>query len=141
MPLRPFILLINGLLVTSVFALGADYYINNGAGFGYVLPDYFYWFVIIGVLGMSVMWTLVHMLGGCLFGMAAGGVWDGLKLGFVLGAGLGVSRLWPYTMAWTAGIFAGDAPLMHILLWGMATGLLFGLNRFVMYFWGHLHNE
>lgn len=138
---KPFLFLFNALLISSVFALGADTYVNGGAGFGYILPEYFYYFVMFGVAGMSVMWTLVHMLGGCLFGMAAGGIWDGIKLGFTLGAGLGLSRLWPYSMAWAAGIFAGDGPWLHIIGFVLLTGILFGLNQFVMYFWNNIHSN
>lgn len=137
--LKPLQFLLNAILISSVFTLGADKYVNDGAGFGYILPDYFYYFVMIGVLGMSLMWTVLHVLGGCFFGFAAGGVWDGLKMGFLLGLGLGLSRLWPYSLAWAGGIFAGNAPLLPIIGFLCLSGLLFALNQIVMYFWNNVH--
>lgn len=139
MSLKPILFIINALLISSVFALGVNEHINSGEGFGYILPEYFYIAVAVGVLGVSVVWTFLHVLGGCLFGIAAGGLWDGIKLGLLLGLGLGLSRLWPYVMAWTAGIFAGNAPLLPILGWGFLAIILFGLNRMVMYFWNNIH--
>lgn len=141
MSLKPLIFIINTILISSVCALGAEQYVNNGAGFGYVLPDYFYTFVFIGVLGVSLVWALLHILGGCLFGMAAGGFWDGVKLGVFLGVALGLSRLWPYVVAWTVGILAGNAPLMPILGYAFLALVLFGLNRVVLYFWGNINPE
>ena len=138
--LKPLWILLQALLVMSTFALATNAYINDGAGFGYVLPDYFYYFVIFGIAGISALWALVHIVGGGLFGMAAGGVLDGMKLGLVLGVGIGISRVWLYVLAWGAGAFAGQAPIWHVVGFGVLGALLYALNRFVMYFWNNIHN-
>ena len=72
-------------------------------------------FVYGGVLGISLLWALMHAVSGCLMGMAAGGILDGLRLGGALGLVNGVARLWPYILTFGAiGFFVG-APVWHVV--------------------------
>lgn len=139
--LAPVWFVLQGLFFMGVVALGADTYINAGQGFGYEIPQWFYLFVGLGVIGIPAFWAVCHIIGGGLFGMAAGGIWDGMKLGFVLGGGMAVARLWPYAGAWGVGTFVGEGPIWIVVVSFMLAGFLYGLNKFVMYFWRNLHKE
>jgi hypothetical protein len=129
---------INSIVVLGVVALSIDYY--DPSMIAYKIPDMVTQLVLLAVVGVSIFWTVCHVVGGGLLGMAAGGVFDGVKMGLLLGIGLGISRLWPHTLAWAMGAFVAQGPVWHIVLLVVAALTLFGLNSVMRYFWGSIQN-
>lgn len=123
--------LIHLIVMAVVAALAANLF--NGF-LGEVHP-YVYYGVAGLVAIMPVMWAAIHLGGGLLLGIASGGVLDGLRLGFLLGMGMALSKLWPAAFGIGIGIFAGGGPR----LWGgtaLFVGvLLFALDRALHFFW------
>jgi hypothetical protein len=118
-----------------VAALVANLYANNGTGYGYDIHPYIYYAVAAAVLVVPAFWCSMHLCGGILIGIAAGGLVDGLKLGLLLGLGMAVSKLWPYFFAAATGCYVGQGPLVYTI-GGIIVGLLlFGIDRALMYFW------
>jgi hypothetical protein len=130
--------LISSIVVLGVAALSVDYY--DPGMIAYKIPDIVTQLVLLAVVGVSIFWTVCHVVGGGLLGMAAGGIFDGIKMGLLLGIGLGISRLWPHTLAWATGAFVAEGPVWHIVLLVVSAVVLFGLNSTMRYFWGSIQN-
>lgn len=134
------------LVAMAVAALVAHQYYDGGQGFPYLrmfpLSDYLYWAVALGALVVPVFWAVTHLCGGILFGIAAGGLLDGVKLGLILGLGMAVAKVWPFVLAGAVGVYAGDGPLIYCI-GGVILGIaLYGLDWALTYFWnstGHGH--
>lgn len=123
------------IVALCVGALAANLFFNHGAGFGYAIHPYVYYAVAAAALASSVFWALTHMVAGCFFGIAAGGLLDGLKLGLILGLGMAAAKLWPYVSAAGVGVWAVGGPLGYGI-GGVVLGmLLFALNKVLEYFW------
>lgn len=124
--------LIHTLLLLGTFVCASNYYMN----FQYDIPEYFYWFVFIGVIGVSVAWSFFHVVGGSLFGLAGGDVSDGVKMGAILGLGDALGRLWPYFFAWAGAAFffaEGEQWHTYAALGGMA--VCFVIKQMMRYIW------
>ena len=128
--------LFQSIIWMGVVVLAIDYY--DVTLIPYEIPALIEHMVIIGVLGVSLFWAILHVVGGGLFGLAASGVVDGLKMGLLLGMGLGISRLWSHCLAWAIGCFAADGPLWHMISLGFVALILLGLNSSMRYFWGSI---
>lgn len=124
------------LVVMFVVALlTANLFYDNGAGFGFPVPDYVYYAVAALVGLMPVTWAVLHLGGGLLLGIAGGGVLDGLRLGFLLGMGMAISKLWPSAFGVGLGVFLGGGPLGWSITALVVGGLLFGLDKALHFFW------
>lgn len=130
--------LLQSILALAIIALSVDHY--NPTLISYQIPEFIEQLCILGVFGVALFWVLVHLIGGGLLGMAAQGMTDGVKMGLLLGIGTGAARLWPHTLAWGIGCFAASGPVSHIILMGVTSGILFGLNSCLKYFWGNIQN-
>ena len=60
-------------IILVVTALVANYYANNGAGYGVTIPPYVYYGVLGLVTVVPVFWAITHLCGGLLMGIASGG--------------------------------------------------------------------
>ena len=135
---KPIWLIVHTFLLLSVAGLSVDYY--DPTLITYEIPEYVRQFTIFGVFGLSLAWVFFHVIGGSLFGMAAGGVWDGARMGLMLGVGIAFCRLWTYLIAWAVGGFAASAPVWHMVCAVVLAVILFGLSQFMHYFWGHVQS-
>jgi hypothetical protein len=99
------------------------------------VPAYVYWGVAAAALIMPAFWALTHLCGGVLFGLAAGGLLDGLKLGLILGLGMALSKCWPYALGVAGGVYLGGGPLLYVVAGVGAAVVLFGLDKALQYFW------
>lgn len=123
---------LHGILMLGTLALTYDFYGQLDAP----LPEVITWVVYLGVFGISVGWALVHALLGCLMGMAAGGIWDGLKLGVILGGLLSIGRLWPYLITFSIGSFLCQSPLWLIIVPFLLGLACLGIYTFTKFMWG-----
>ncbi|HEX2859903.1 MAG TPA: hypothetical protein VHP58_06890 [Alphaproteobacteria bacterium] len=131
--MKAFYISFRSFVALLVAALVANFY--GGLGYQYDLHPYVYYGTAIAVLAIPVFWCSMHLCGGVLIGVAAGGLIDGLKLGMLLGIGMGLSKLWPYVLAAAAGCYIGKGPMVYVV-GGVVVGiLLFGIDRALMYFW------
>lgn len=126
-------LVLHTILVLGVVALTYDYY----GQLDYELPDIIKYVVYAGVLGISVLWALLHAFGGGLMGMAGGDILDGIKLGSILGMAMAVGRLWPFLIAFSVGSFLCQAVWWH---WVTAAALgvcCLAVHLGVNFIWSH----
>jgi len=125
--------IIHTVLMMGTLALTYEYY----GQLHHDIPEMLRYFIYAGVAGVSIVWAVGHALGGSILGMAAGGVWDGVKLGSMLGLAMSFSRLWPYFLAFSVGAFLCEAPNWHTIGAILLTIIAFGLNLAVKYIWSH----
>lgn len=131
------------LVAFAVLAITYHYYAmlhGNAEGLP-TLEPIIYYVVAAAVFVVPLFWAFTHLCGGLLFGIAAGGVMDGLKLGLILGLGLSVGKLWPYVAAAAVGTYLGQGPALYV--WGGAAlaVLLFALDKVMFYFWQSTTNR
>ncbi len=85
------------------------------------VPETLQYLTYVGVVGISVVWALVNVIGGGILGMTGGSILEGLKMGLILGCAISLGRIWPYAM--TVGLVAlffaqGILPGVIILIFG-----------------------
>lgn len=124
-----------GVIALAVMGLVADFYAFGGAGYGYEIHPYVYYAVALLALTVPVFWAFTYMCGGVMFGIAAGGFFDGVKMGFTLGLGVALGKAWPYVAAGAAGIYIGGGPMIYLVAAIALAVLLFGLDKALEYFW------
>lgn len=124
------------IISLMIIALVANYFAGQrGVYFVFNLPIYVYYGVAAAALFVPVFWAVMHMCGGVLFGIAAGGLLDGLRLGITLGVGMALGKLWPYVLATGIGVYLGGGPLYYTIVCTIVAVLLFALDRVIAYFW------
>ncbi|MBI1309086.1 MAG: hypothetical protein GC129_04435 [Proteobacteria bacterium] len=117
-----------------VMAVTANFYARGGQQW-HAVGEGVYYAVLIAVLIVPAFWAVMHLCGGMLFGVAAGGFLDGCRLGITLGLGMALGKMWPYVTAYGMGVYLGGGPLLYCI-GGVVLGvLLFGLDRVMHYFW------
>jgi hypothetical protein len=134
--MRGILSLVHLLLIAGTFAISCDYY----GGFNIDIPEWFRYFVGFGVIGISILWTIVHIVGGSLMGMAGGTALDGLKMGLFIGGAASIGRLWPYAFAWAGGafIYAPGSDILHTII-PIVAGFVFLIVNFVVkYLWSQV---
>lgn len=127
--------LMNIVVIVLVAALAANYFHDNGNGYGFEVHAYVYYGVGALVAFMPVFWAITHVCGGLLLGIASGGVLDGLRLGVLLGLGMALSKLWPAAFGVALGAYIGDGLNSYVYLAAVAGVLLFALDKILQYFW------
>lgn len=127
--------ILQGLVALVVMGLAANFFANGGMGYGVPIHAYVYYGVAVASLAIPAFWAVTHLCGGILFGLAAGGFLDGVKLGLTLGLGMAFSKLWPTVLAIGAGIMLGKGPLLYAAICLILSVLLFALDRVLHYFW------
>ncbi|MDD9912882.1 MAG: hypothetical protein OXR68_04640 [Alphaproteobacteria bacterium] len=125
--------MLQSVVTMGVLALSVDFY--NPAVFAYEIPQILETLVVAGVVGVSLFWAILHVVVAGLLGLAANGVVDGIRMGLLLGVGLGISRLWPHCLAWGAGSVIAEGPLWHAIGLGVIALVLLVLNSAMRYFW------
>lgn len=121
---------IHGILMVGVMALTYEYFDNLPEGYetsveAIKIPVYF------GVLGISVLWAAGHAVFGGIMGMAAGSVWDGIKLALILGTANSVGRLWPYVLTFAIGAFLNHAENWVVIISFLGSLACFGVYMFI----------
>lgn len=136
--------MLNGLLWTYRILVGLmvgavvyDYFNAQTLNIPATLDPFIDTVVILAVLAEPVFWAFTHLCGGLLMGMAAGGVWDGLKLSFILGVGFAVARMWPYVLGGAAGVLMGGGPALYGYGGLVLAFVLFMLDYAMSWFWKH----
>lgn len=119
------------LLIMGTFAVSYNYY----QGFPYEIPLFFYIFLGLGVVGVSVVWVVGHIIGAGAFGLAGGDFWDGMKMGAMIGGCQALGRLWPYMLAWAFGAFFGEGPNWHTVVSFVMFMAMLAVSRLVAYIW------
>lgn len=125
---------IHAFLYTCTLALSANYF----GHLNYQVPDVVYYGVVVAVFGVSLLIALGNMIGGGLMGLTAGGVWDGMRLGLILGIGTAIGRLWPYML-----IIAAVAFIYKVAAWVWILSLLggaicYGVHYLMRMIWSHV---
>ena len=119
------------ILYLCTLALSYNYY----SGMQHQVPELMYYVVMVSVIGVSMMIALGHMVGGGLMGLTSGGIWDGMKLGIMLGLGGAVGRLWPYLFIIAGVAFICKGPLWHWLGALVAGGICFAVHYIMSFIW------
>ncbi len=131
--------LLNLIGAALVGLLTAHYFYDGGAGLPYLrdigVHDYIYYAAGIGVFLIPAFWAVTHICGGIFFGIAAGGLLDGMKLGLILGFGMALAKCWPAVLAAALGVYLGGGPLIYTVLGAVAGVMLIGLDKTLGYFW------
>lgn len=130
-------LFVHGVLMAGTLVIAGDYYgeFQEYANQGWY--NWFKYFVYAGVFGVSVLWAFGHAVGGCIMGMAAGGIWEGLKMGLILGGGLSIGRLWPYMLTLGVGSFLFYNNWLHTIVLVVVGVACLGVNLSIKFIWSH----
>lgn len=125
-------------LIAGTFALSCDYY----GEFGIDIPSWFNYFVGFGVIGISIAWTVLHVVGGSLMGLAGGTPLDGIKMGLLIGGAWSIGRLWIYAFAWGGGafFFATESPIWHTVVPIIVGVACLIINITVKYLWNQVEH-
>ncbi len=136
--MNPILNIIHIFLIAGTFALSCDYY----GDFDMVVPEWFRYFVGFGVVGISLAWTIIHVVGGSLMGMAGGTAFDGIKMGLLIGGAWSLGRLWVYAFAWAGGafFFATENQILHTLIPVIVGIICLIINFVVKYLWSQVEN-
>lgn len=126
-----FMAAVHSILAMGVMALTFDYY----GSLDFELPQAIHLIVYVGVLGVSVVWALVHALGGAIMGATAGGILDGVRLGLSLGVMMSVGRLWPYVFTFSVGAYLCHAPVWQIVGTLLLGIICFGIDMATKFIW------
>ena len=126
---------LNILVMLLVTAVAANYFHDNGNGYGFDVHPYVYYGVGALVAFLPAFWAIAHVCGGVLLGLASGGVLEGMRLGILLGLGMALAKLWPAAFGVAAGAYIGDQNLLYAALGVVAGVLLFALDWILGYFW------
>jgi hypothetical protein len=136
--------MLNGLLWTyrvvvglMVAAVVYDFYNSQTMNLTVNLDPFIYAVVLLAALAEPAFWAFTHLCGGLLMGMAAGGIWDGLKMSFILGVGFAVARMWPYVLGGAVGVLMGGGPNLYGYGGLVLALLLFMLDQAMSWFWKH----
>lgn len=140
------IVVINGLLYTAAFAVSCDFYDKNYAHVAslpqFAFPDWFYWGLLVAVVGVSALIALFHVVGGGLFGATSGGVLTGMKHGLILGAVEAFGRLWPYALAIALASFMFNATAKwHTIAFAVLAFAMFGVKYLADLVWKKVNKE
>ena len=127
--------MMNILTIVLVTVVAANYFYDDGHGFGFEVHPYVYYAVGGIVAFLPVFWAVAHVCGGVLLGVASGGILEGLRLGLLLGLGMALAKLWPAALGVAAGAYLGDQNLTYTALGLVAGLLLFALDWILGYFW------
>ena len=103
-----------------------------------VVLEVIFYLVLIGGVGVSVFLTLMHTLGGGLFGATSGGVLAGLKHGRILGLIDGAGRLWPYGFVVGLAAFFFNGPWWHWAVAFLVGVLLLTVQSLANYVWARV---
>lgn len=118
-----------------VMGLSANYVANGGRGYGVGIHAYVYYGALAASLAIPLFWAVMHMCGGILFGLAGKGLLDGMRMGFLLGMGMALGKLWLTSVAIGAGIFVGRGQQVYAIMFMAAGVVLFALDKTLQYFW------
>lgn len=122
-------------VMLAVMLLVANLFYDHGRGFGFSISLYVYYAVLAMVAALPLAWAALHIGGGLLLGIASGGVLDGLRLGFILGLGMALSKLWPTAFGVGFGVMLGGGPVLYTATGLLVGVLLFGLDKALHFFW------
>ncbi len=126
---------ISVLLALAVMALTANYLAPAGAWYGHPIHPYITYGVMGAALFIPAFWALSHVMLGVVMGISGGGLFEGIKLGLILGLGMALGRSWLNVAAMGAGMFIAQKPLLWVIGTGVAAVALLGLNAVIDFIW------
>ena len=135
------------LLAFMLAAIFYDTFYNEALALGAVAQhisptvlEVIFYLVLLGGVGVSIFLTVMHVLGGGLFGMTSGGVLAGMKHGLILGVIEGAGRLWPYGLAVAVAGFFFNAPWWHWAAALVVGGVLFAVRQLANFVWDRVEH-
>lgn len=134
---------VHGVLMMFTFAVSYAYFAGEvGRELPFAIPEIFYPIVMIGVVGVSVVTALFHIVGGGIMGATAGGVLMGMKMGLFLGLAYGIGRLWLYAgSAFVAGCFYWPTLKWSIIGLGLATVTCLVIQKVTTFIWSRVETQ
>lgn len=136
-------LAVHSVLMMFTFAVTYVYFAQQaGRELSFVLPEIFYPIVMVGVIGVSVVTALFHIVGGGIMGATAGGVLMGMKMGLCLGLAYALGRLWVYAGAsFAAGCFYWPDFKWQIIGLGIATIICLVIQKVTDFVWARVEGQ
>lgn len=123
--------IVQGFLYLCTLVVAYEYY----ADLDMEVPKSIYHLLGIAIIGVSALIAIGHVIGGGLMGLTSGGVLSGMRLGFILGMGVGLSRLWPYCAIVGAVALLNQASAWHWLIAFVLAVVFFALHMMMRHVW------
>lgn len=141
--LRGILIALHSVLMMLTFTVVFEYFsVQAGRELSFDIPQLIYPIVGVGVIGISVVTALFHIVGGGIMGATAGGVLMGMKMGLFLGLAYAFGRLW---------IYAGAAFGASILFWpdfkwqiiglGLTTIVCLVIQKVTVFIWSKVEGQ
>ena len=129
--MKAIISVIQAFLYMMTLALAYAYY----AEVKFDVPDWWYTLLMFAIVGVSGLIAIGHVIGGGIMGLTAGGIWSGMRLGFTIGLGVALARLWPFCGIVAVVGFITQAPVWHWASALFCAIFFFVIRMFVNYIW------
>lgn len=141
--LKGLMIAVHGVLMMFTFAVVYAYFAKEaGRELAFAIPEIFYPIVMVGVVGVSVVTALFHIIGGGIMGATAGGVLMGMKMGLFLGMAYALGRLWLYAgAAFTASIFFWPNQKWSIIGLGLSTVICLVIQKVTLFVWSKIESQ
>lgn len=136
-------LIAHGVLMMATFAVCYGYFaVEAGRELSFTIPELLYPIVGIGVIGISVVTAIFHIIGGGIMGATAGGVLMGMKMGLFLGLAYALGRLWLYAgAAFGASVLFWPEFKWSIIGLGFATIICLVIQKVTIFVWSRVEGQ
>lgn len=141
--LKGVMIIVHSILMMLTFAVTYVYFAEaSGRVLSFDLPAICYPIVMIGVIWVSVVTALFHIIGGGIMGATAGGVLMGMKMGLFLGLAYSLGRLWIYAgAAFGASLFYWPEFKWSIILLGVLTVIFLVIQKVTTFVWSKIEGQ
>jgi hypothetical protein len=148
--LKGVMIIVHSILMMLTFAVTYVYFAETSCNefpdacraLAFELPEICYPIVMIGVVWVSVVTALFHIIGGGIMGATAGGVLMGMKMGLFLGLAYSLGRLWIYAgAAFGASLFYWPEFKWSIILLGVLTVIFLVIQKVTTFVWSKIEGQ
>jgi len=141
--LKGVMIALHSVLMMLTFAVVYAYFAKeSGMTLKFEIPELFYPIVGVGVIGISIVTALFHVVGGGIMGATAGGVLMGMKMGLFLGLAYALGRLWLYAGAsFAASVLFWPDFKWSIIGLGMSTVICLVIQKVTLFIWGRVETQ
>lgn len=141
--LRGVMLALHSVLMMLTFAVVFEYFsVESGRELSFDIPNIIYPIVGVGVIGISVVTALFHIVGGGIMGATAGGVLMGMKMGLFLGLAYAIGRLWLYVAAaFGASLLFWPDFKWSIICLGLGSVICLVIQKVTLFIWGKVETQ